>query len=56
MFLLHKCCQKSPMEITSFSHFEAALRQKAKEKDSSEGDSDFLVVTFITETMSSWVN
>lgn len=44
------------MEITSFSHFEAALRQKAKEKDSSEGDSDFLVVTFITETMSSWMN
>lgn len=55
MFLLHKCCQKSPMEITSFSHFEAVLRQKAK-GDSSEGDCDFLAATFITETMSSWMN
>lgn len=44
------------METTSFSHFEAVLRQKAKEKDSSEGDCDFLVATFITETMSSWMN
>lgn len=43
------------MEITSFSHFEAVLRQKAK-GDSSEGDCDFLAATFITETMSSWMN